>query len=291
MMNPDNVVIIGAGPAGMTAAIQLKRYGIPFTLLEKERVGGLLWNANLVENYPGFPAGVTGPKLIQLIEKQMVRIGIEVVYENVLRVSNNTQKNIFHIKTQNNNYTTPNLIIASGTLPVSIPLNIPRKCKNRVFSDIWPLLGIQDRKVVIIGGGDAAFDYALNLVKKRNFVTILNRGGEVKCLGLLWERAKAETAIEYRAETPVSAVEVDDNGDRLRVWTEAGESIEADYLLFAIGRVPQTDFLSAELINQKVKGLYFVGDVQNGFYRQAAIAAGDGLRAAMEIYYKINSEA
>ncbi len=74
-MQPEEVIIIGAGPAGMTAAIQLKRYGIPFVLLEKERVGGLLWNANLVENYPGFPAGVSGPRLVGLIEKQMERIG------------------------------------------------------------------------------------------------------------------------------------------------------------------------------------------------------------------------
>ena len=108
---------------------------------------------------------------------------------------------------------------------------------------------------------------------------------------MLWERAEAEAAIEYCAETPVSAVEVDDNGDRLRVRTEAGESIETDYLLFAIGRVPQTDFLPAELINQNLTGLYFVGDAQNGLYRQAAIAAGDGLRAAMKIYFRMNSEA
>jgi thioredoxin reductase (NADPH) len=77
-MEPEEVAIVGAGPAGMTAAIQLKRYGIPFVLLEKERIGGLLWNANLVENYPGFPAGVSGPKLVGLIEKQMERVGVEV---------------------------------------------------------------------------------------------------------------------------------------------------------------------------------------------------------------------
>jgi len=160
-----------------------------------------------------------------------------------------------------------------------------------------PLLAETEKHIVIVGAGDAAFDYALNLTKNRNSVTILNRGRDVKCLGLLWERAKVDSAIEYRAETPVSAVEVDETGNtisgagRLRVQTEAGEFIEADYLLFAIGRVPQTDFLSAELVNQNVKGLYFVGDVRNGLYRQAAIAAGDGLRAAMDIYFKMNSEA
>jgi thioredoxin reductase (NADPH) len=290
-MKPEKVVIIGAGPAGMTAAIQLKRYGIPFVLLEKERVGGLLWNASLVENYPGFPAGVSGPKLISLIENQMARIGIKVTFEEVVRVTINPYKNNYQIKTQKTTHTTSQLIIATGTQPVHIPLNIPKNCQPKVFSDVWPLLEIQEAQIIIVGAGDAAFDYALNLVKRRNFVTILNRGGDVKCLGLLWERAKAESIIEYLPKTSVQAVELDETGNRLRVRTEAGESMKADYLLFAIGRVPQIDFLSDELINKSAEGLYFIGDVKNGLYRQAAIAAGDGLRAAMDIYFKLNSEA
>lgn len=288
-MKSDEVVIIGAGPAGATAAIQLKRYGIPFVLLEKARVGGMLWNANLVENYPGFPAGVGGPKLAGLIEKQMERIGVSVTIDSVLSIQHD--KSSFQIKTVQIEYFPRYVIVASGTRPNPIPLAIPEAARDKVFSDVYHLLNETEKHIIVIGAGDAAFDYALNLVKKRNFVTILNRGGDVKCLGLLWERVRAEPVIEYRAETPVSAVEVDDIGNRLRVRTEAGESLEADYLLFAIGRIPQMDFLSTELIKQKVKGLYFVGDVKNGLYRQAAIAAGDGLRTAMDIYFKLNSEA
>jgi thioredoxin reductase len=285
------VVIIGAGPAGITAAIQLKRYGIPFVLLEKERVGGLLWNANLVENYPGFPAGVSGPKLIGLLEKQLERIGVEVSYDYVLRVAKNINKPKFQIQTQKTTFSTSQLIIAAGTRPVPIPLDIPENCQRKVFSEVRPLLEMHDMRIVVVGAGDAAFDYALNLVKKRNFVTIINRGGDVKCLGLLWERAIAEAAIEYRANTPVKAVELDEARGKLKVRTEAGASITADFLLFAIGRVPQTEFLSAEHMNRHTEGLYFVGDVKNGLYRQAAIAAGDGLRAAMDIYFKRTSEA
>ena len=288
-MKTDETMIIGAGPAGITAAIQLKRYSIPFILLEKERVGGLLWNANLVENYPGFPAGVRGPKLIGLIEKQMERIGVDVTFDFVTELQ--YDGNRFQVKTSQTEYRPRYVIVASGTKPNPIPLVIPDEVRDKVFSDVYHLLDETDRHILIIGAGDAAFDYALNLTKNRNSVTILNRGGDVKCLRLLWKRAKAEPAIEYRAETHVRAVDVDDTGGRLRARTEAGESFEADYLLFAIGRVPQTDFLSAELVNQKVKGLYFVGDVQNGLYRQAVIAAGDGLRAAMDIYFKMNSEA
>ncbi len=284
---PENeVVIIGAGPAGLTAAIQLRRYGIPFVLLEKERVGGLLWNANLVENYPGFPAGVSGPKLAQLIEKQARRIGVPFVKECVLRVAiSGNKKNTYTINANKNKHTTNHIIIASGTKPRPAPIPIPAECIGRVYSDVWPLLRESGKQVVIVGAGDAAFDYALNLTKNRNSVTILNRGRDVKCLGLLWERARANPAVAYRAECPVSGVEAGGTAGRLRVRCEAGESLEADALLFAIGRVPQVDFLSAELLAQAHPGLHFVGDVKNGLYRQAAIAAGDGLRAAMEIYF------
>jgi len=289
-MQTDKVVIIGAGPAGMTAAIQLKRYGIPFVLLEKERVGGLLWNANLVENYPGFPAGVSGPKLIGLMEKQMERIGVEVTFDSVARLSYVDER--FLVETSQTSYCPRYVVIASGTHPRPFPIAIPKSVQSKVFSDLYRLLDVHKKQIVIVGAGDAAFDYALNLVKRRNIVTILNRGGDVKCLELLWERAKAESAIEYRAEAPVYKVKLDETTSRLEVQLEAGEFLKADYLLFAIGRVPQTDFISASIREQesvlKAEGrLYFAGDVQNGTLRQTAISAGDGLRAAMQIYHSL----
>jgi thioredoxin reductase len=293
-MRTEEVVIVGAGPAGMTAAIQLTRYGIPFILLEKERVGGLLWNANLVENYPGFPAGVSGPKLVRLIEKQMERIGVTVTFDPVSQIGLDAKMGIC-VKTLNAEYWPQYVIVASGTKPVSIPIAIPDAARNRVFSDVYHLLAESDKKIVIIGAGDAAFDYALNLTKNRNSVTILNRGGDVKCLGLLWRRAMVDPGIEYRAETLVSKVDFDEippgsaeeTAGKLIVQTEAGEALIADYLLFAIGRIPQVNFLHDEFINNPLENVYLVGDVKNGLYRQAAIAAGDGLRAAMDINFKL----
>ncbi len=289
-MPETDVVIIGAGPAGLTAAIQLRRYGIPFVLLEKERVGGLLWNANLVENYPGFPAGVSGPKLVRLIEEQASRVGVPVLQEHVLRVAIlDNNKYHFSINTNKHTYHARHVVIASGTKPRPAPIPIPAECSERVHSDVWPLLRESGKHIVIVGAGDAAFDYALNLTKNRNSVTILNRGRDVKCLRLLWERAQANPAIAYRAGCSVSGVEAEGTAGRLRVRCEAGESLEADALLFAIGRVPQVDFLSTELLAQTHPGLHFVGDVKNGLYRQAAIAAGDGLRTAMEIYFSMEA--
>ena len=291
-MKPDplqdtDVAIIGAGPAGMTAAIQLKRYGIPFVLLEKERIGGLLWNASLVENYPGFPAGVSGPKLIGLVSKQMERIGVEVTFDSV--TSMKQEENRFLVATSHASFCSRYIIVATGTKPRPFPLTIPDGAQNRVFSDVYRLLEEREKQIVIVGAGDAAFDYALNMTKNRNSVTILNRGGEVKCLKLLWDRALADPSIAYRAETPVRSMAFEETANRLKIRLDAGEVIEADYLLFAIGRAPQTGFLSEEFVNNKVDGLYFVGDVKNGLYRQAAIAAGDGLRAAMDIYFNMEA--
>lgn len=286
-MKPDDILIIGAGPAGMAAAIQLKRYGVPFVLLEKERVGGLLWNANLVENYPGFPAGISGPRLVRLIEKQMERIGVEVTIDSVTQLCYN--KKNFRVKTLHTEYTPRFVIVASGTKPNPFPLPVDRDVQSRVFCEVYHLLAESSKRIVIVGGGDAAFDYGLNLTKNRNSVTILNRGREVKCLRLLWDRARAEPQIAYRAETAACKLELDETANRLRVQTEAGDSLMADYLLFAVGRIPQASFLPDEVINNNVEGVYFAGDIKNGLCRQAVIAAGDGLRAAMEIYHKLEA--
>jgi thioredoxin reductase len=289
LMTQTDVVIIGAGPAGITAAIQLKRYGVPFLIFEKERVGGLLWNANLVENYPGFSNGVSGPKLIGLLEKQMKHIGVEIIYETVMRAD--WVSGLFSIETQSGTYHTKFLVVASGTRAMPFPISIPSEVQSHVFSDVIHLLGVSNKKIVIVGAGDAAFDHALNLVKKRNFVTILNRGRDVKCLPLLAERIKLRPEIQYRDEVSVSRVESDHAGGLIIhcQTRDAVEQIRADELIFAIGRESQQDFLSASLREQESEltsagKLHFVGDVRNGLLRQTAIAAGDGLRAAMQIY-------
>lgn len=289
-MNTNQTVIVGAGPAGISTAIQLERYGLPYVLLEKKRVGGLLWNANLVENYPGFPAGINGPGLIRLFKKQMERIGVQVRFETVLALSH--QREAFKIETTQNTFSAGFAVIASGTKPKAIPVEIPEGAEDSILSEVYPLLNEREKEIVIIGAGDAAFDYGLNLIKNRNSVTILNRGSDVKCLRLLWERAMAEKAIKYRDNIQIVAIEVEKATTRILIRLETGQSLKADHLLFAIGRIPQLDFLSDSVRKKEsdliTKGsLYFAGDVQNGLLRQTAISAGDGLRTAMQIYQRI----
>ncbi len=282
------VIIIGAGPAGLTTALQLKRFGIPALLFEGGRVGGLLHNANLVENYPGFPRGISGPALVKLFEKQVQHIDVEIILEEVFSLDHNN--GIFEAATGQNKYQAQIAVVASGTKPRSFPEEfIPAETRSRVFYEVFPLLNVKDKHIVIVGAGDAAFDYALNL-SRENRITILNRGTQVKALGLLQERARENGNIVYREERQVKRVTLSD-GDRLTVEASHRDDVEimeANFLLGALGRVPRLDFLSSRLEEReselKERGiLHYVGDVKNGLFRQTAIAAGDGLRAAMMI--------
>ncbi|NOY98533.1 MAG: NAD(P)/FAD-dependent oxidoreductase [Chloroflexi bacterium] len=288
-MTTHQVAIIGAGPAGLTTALQVKRFGIPALVLEGSRIGGLLHNANLVENYPGFPGGITGPALVRLFERQAQDAGVEVTPGEVLVLGYVDES--FQLETCGQAYRARVVVVAAGTKPRLFPEGlIPANARERVFYEIRPLLGVVGKRIVIVGAGDAAFDYALNLAEK-NEVVILNRGSRVKSLPLLRQRARENKRIAYRPETEIERVAVA-SGEALTVRCSGREDVftmEADYLVGALGRVPRLDFLSSGVQEKKTEltergVLHFVGDVKNGLFRQTAIAAGDGLLAAMKIY-------
>ncbi len=284
-----DVVVIGGGPAGMTAALQMKRYDLDPLLIEATCLGGLLWNANLVENYPGFPGGIAGPQLVHQMVRQFELLAVDVCYEEVLAL--NYEKGRFLLTTQQNEYQSRIVVIASGTKPRQLPAHMLEEGAERyVYYEVYPLRDLIGRKVAILGAGDAAFDYALNLAP-RNRITIINRSSTLKCLPLLWQRARQIESIAYVPNTNIVKVAFDSSAGLLLSGQRAGEQFEfhADVLLCALGREPRLDFLTdkiqllkAELL--KAGRLYFIGDVHRGIYRQTGIAIGDGLLAAMQIY-------
>ncbi len=287
-MQKNSVLIIGAGPAGLTAALQLKRVGISVLLLEGTYLGGLLYNANLVENYPGFPHGVKGPKLLRLFQKQAEHIGVEILFEKVISLDYNGKN--FVATTSKNEYSAEVAIIASGTKAREFDdYLIASEAKHRVFYEVRDLLNLANKEIIIVGAGDASFDYALNLARQ-NKVKILNRGTKTKALGLLQTRVTENEHIVYVKNASLKRVTLaDDACLRVSVAFQHGvEELHASLVLGALGRIPNLDFLTPE-IQSKEKELmarnilYFIGDVQNGIFRQTAISVGDGLRAAMEI--------
>ena len=289
------VIIIGAGPAGLAAAIQLRRYGIEPLLFERDVTGGLLHNANLVENYPGFPGGVTGPELVRLMVEQADQAGVQVTFEAVTSLS--YIEPLFQATTPQNTYQARRAVIATGTQSRRITdFPIPPHLQDRVLYEVFPLLRVHNRKMAIIGGGDAAFDYALNL-SKHNQVTILNRSPQPRCLPLLWQRVSSVDTITYRQEIAVvKLIDTSTEGLLLECRTVDGvEWLGADYLIGAIGREARLDFLSGIMRDnitalEQRGSLYLIGDVTNGIFRQTAIAVGQGVQAAMRIFQVLEKE-
>jgi len=284
-----DAVIIGAGPAGIAAAIYLKRAGAEIALFEKAKVGGLLRSANLVENYPGFPEGISGLKLVSLFEEQLEAMNIRPVMERVTDIEH--LKNVFRITAGCGKLCARNVLIATGTRPIPLVLEgSDGPAGTRIFYDV-NAVPKREGRALVIGGGDAAFDYALNLDGRGMDAIIVSRS-KPKCLKLLAQRAREERISVAVGCTPKS---VRFNGKRVELKcasSERSRNFEGDFILVATGRTPDTGALDGLAKKVKVKGrgpetnlrgLYMIGDVLGGSYRQTGIAVGSGVLAAMMI--------
>jgi len=285
----SDCVIVGAGPAGIACSIQLMRYGIKPILFEKEAVGGLIRNANCVENYPGFPQGIRGTELADLLNNHLKYCNIEPLYENVKKCE--WVDNRFVITSDIQEIIAKVLVIASGTMPFkNLGFQISDLIKEKIYYEVYPILNVRGKKIAVIGSGDAAFDYALNLSQK-NDILLLNRNETVKCLPLLWEQIKNSEHITYHSSVQLENITRKADMLILSIRNKNQPSfyeMTVDCIVPAIGREPCLNFLSKNLIvNQenleKTGRLHFIGDVRNGLFRQIAISNGDGVKAAMQI--------
>ena len=287
MQKIEKVAIIGAGPAGIATAIQLKRYEIAPIIFEKARIGGLLLNANLVENYPGFPEGISGIELVKLFEDQLHNLNMKIHNSEIVELD--FKNDVFSIKTNNKTFHSRIAVIASGTKPKVTELKIPKEIRDKILYEIYPILEVRNKRIVIVGSGDAAFDYALNLAKY-NEIIILNRSSKRKCLPLLWQRVIRSSKITYLDNTEI--IDIKACGDGIIIKNKSADEVielHSDYLIFAIGREPQINYFSNRLREnasalENLNKLYFVGDVREGIYRQTAIAVGEGIYAAMKLH-------
>lgn len=286
-MTVEPVVVIGGGPAGIAASVQLARHGYRPILFEQNQLGGLLRNANLVENYPGFPGGISGEELADIFERQLEGRNIKVLHEEVSSLD--FRDDSFVITAASTPVRARAVVVASGTRPVLHPeLSSDPNLAGKVFYEVYPIGMERDKTVAIIGAGDAAFDYALTLARA-NSVHILNRGTAKKCIPALTEKVEKASSIYYKEKTEITGWSVRGDGRVvLSITCEKGrEELVVDYVLPAIGRQPRRDFLSAQLVESSEKlqaeeRLHFAGDVNGGRFRQTGIAVGQGIMAAMQ---------
>ena len=283
----NDIIIIGGGPAGLAFALQLKRYNIDALIIEKDHLGGLMRNANKIENYLGFPDGISGIELQEKFIHQIKQNNIKIEFDEVLKINHKNDE--FTLTTNKRSFKCKTLVIASGTKPKIITgVEIEKKALENVFYEVFELRNIESKNIAIIGAGDAAFDHALTL-SKRNQIHIFNRGGKEKCLHLLYNKVSSEKNIHYHTQKTLKSVSI--KNDKLSLIFKDNKKFDehiSDYIIFATGRKPELNFLS-EIDENKIenlvnnKALFFVGDVKNGITRQIAIATGDGIKAAMEI--------
>jgi thioredoxin reductase len=265
MKPPEQVIIIGGGPAGIACAVQLKRYGINPLLIEKDTIGGLVRNAWRIDNYPGFPDGINGADLLKKLQRHLQRF--EVRYQISEVIIQNFDQDVFSLNDDTAEFKAKYVVVAAGTEANPITTNIPDYYSDKVFTEVYPLRSVKGKTIDIVGAGDAAFDYAMTL-SKNNTVTIHNRSTRLKCIPALLGIARQQPNISY--------------------IENSNPSFSSDYTIFATGRKPSLGCLSDKIKDQshelEAEGrLYFIGDIKNGMVRQCSVAIGDGVRTAMSI--------
>ena len=296
----ENVVIIGTGPAGLTAAIYAARAELEPIVLTGDTPGGQVTITDTLDNFPGFPEGIPGFELFQNLKKQAERFGAKLVSETAVSVDFSSQP--LKIKTRGQEYEAKTVIIATGSDPRK--LNVPGETENigKGVSYCATCDGFffRDKQVVVVGGGDSAVEEALFLTKFASKVTIIHRRDRLRAGAHLQSRAEKNKKIDFIWDSVVTEVLADGttgvNGVNLKnVKTEQESVFETDGVFIFIGHIPNTEvfkdrieFDEAGIIitdgRQKtnVPGVFAAGDVQDKIYRQAVTSAGAGAAAAME---------
>ena len=293
-----NMLILGSGPAGLTAAIYAARANLAPIVIAGHQPGGQLTITTDVENYPGFPDGIQGPELMERFRAQAERFGTTVVDAEAERVDFSSRP--FRVWAAGVEYRAQAVIVATGASALWLGLESEERLRGRGVSACATCDGFffRDREVAVVGGGDTAFEEALYLTRFASRVHLLHRRDEFRASKIMQARAEANPVVEIHRSVIVEEVLGDEQvtGVRLRS-TKTGEVTELPVQGFflAIGHRPNTapfegwlekdekGYLVAEHeTHSRIEGVFIAGDVHDHRYRQAVTAAGDGCRAAID---------
>lgn len=295
-----DVIIIGGGPAGLTAALYTARGGLKTVILEKAMPGGQAALTDKIENYPGFPEGVSGPELMQKFMEQAIKVGAEFKTQEVAQVDLlPVEKKIETV--QGENLTAKAVIIATGAQAKKLGVPGEERLTGRGVSYCATCDGafFREKRVAVVGGGDAAVEEANFLTKFAREVVIIHRRDELRAANVLQERAQKNEKITFMLDTVVQEIKGTQAVEKLKLKNvKTGEEREEDFdgVFVFVGTVPNTAFLEGKLeldqmgyvlthdyLKTSVPGVFSAGDVRKTFLRQVSTAVGDGAVAAMAV--------
>lgn len=299
-MELHDIIILGSGPAGYTAALYAARANLKPLLIAGGQPGGQLTTTTMVENYPAFPEGIMGPQLMEEMRKQAKRFGTRMLQREATSVDLRTRP--FAVEAEGEIFHCRALIIATGASPNLLGLESEQRFMGRGVSTCATCDGyfFKDQEVVVVGGGDSATEEALYLSKLCSKVTVVHRRDKLRASKIMQERAFATPKIAFQWESVVEEILGDEptgvKGVRLR-HGKTGEKSElrTDGVFIAIGHSPNTALFTGQLrmdergyiitengTKTNVPGVFASGDVQDHVYRQAVTAAGTGCMAAID---------
>jgi thioredoxin reductase (NADPH) len=297
--NVRDVIVIGGGPAGYTAALYSARANLNPLVIEGFNWGGQLMITSDVENYPGYPDGVMGPEMMQEFRRQAERFGAEFVTDDVTKVDFSEQP--LRVWVGDDEYRTRTVIVSTGASARQLGLESEQRLQGRGVSycATCDAAFFPGKHVVVVGGGDSAMEEATFLTRFAEKVTVVHRREEFRASQIMLDRARANEKIEWVTNAVVDEVLGDDRvtGVRLRdVNSDETWELDADGVFAAIGHDPNTGLFLDQLDHDaagylvtrpgstetNVPGVFAVGDVQDHVYRQAVTAAGSGCMGALD---------
>lgn len=292
-----DVIIIGGGPAGLSAGIYTSRSRLNSLLIERGVVGGRVTDAELVENYPGFAEGVSGAELGQLMQKQAAKYGLNITIAEVTGIELKGEKKV--VKTTRGDFTAKAVIIASGSErgKLGIPGEGELTGKGVSYCATCDAPFFKGKPVAVVGGGNAAISEALHLAKFASRVIVIHRRHQLRATPIMEEKARAEAKIEFLWDTVVEKIEGEAVVKRLslrQIKTGKKSTLDVAGVFIAAGLKPSTDYLKGVLpldragyiitndrMETKIPGIFAAGDLRQHSPRQAITAAGDGATAAV----------
>jgi len=302
--NHHKVIIIGSGPAGLTAALYTARANLSPVVFEGMQPGGQLTITTEVENFPGFEHGIQGPELMDVIRKQASRFGAKPMFKEVTEVD--FSKRPFTVKSGSETYTADSVIISTGATAKLLNIESEKKFMGYGVSACATCDGFfyKGLKVFVVGGGDSAMEEANYLTKFADEVTVLHRRDEFRASKIMIDRAKKNPKIKFKLNAVIKEIlGTDENGKKLVTGailenTQDGstEEVKVDGIFMAIGHKPNTDLFKGILDMDEtgylkvkpgstytnIEGVFAAGDVADKTYRQAITAAGMGAMAGID---------